>query len=160
MRQSDKQTDKRSEDKEHQKHKMTKTMERDDEITVINCRARELRAAGYRDLEDFLRKGNGNHMYVGRDMTKYVPGAKESKWKNPYTLKAYNDDGDLIVHLYKEYVRRTPKLYDSLHELKGKTLACWCYPAPCHATALKELYEEKYPKVPDMNNLREFPTLK
>lgn len=130
-----------------------------EEIKVINCRARSLKTLGYDSLHDFLDKGNGNHMYVGRDMAQYVPGAVGSKWRNPYTLKAYGNDAGKVVSLYKDYVRRTPALYNSLRELEGKTLACWCHPDPCHATALKELYEEKYGKLPDLRNLKEFPCL-
>lgn len=130
-----------------------------DDIKVINCRVKELRTMGYKDLEDFLNKGDGNHLYVGRDMTQYVPGAVGSKWKNPYTLKAYGGDAEKVVELYKDYVKRTPKLYDSLHQLEGKTLACWCHPDPCHATALKELYEQRYGKKPNFSSLQEFPTL-
>jgi hypothetical protein len=135
-------------------------MDSDSSITVINCRARELRASGYKDLQDFLDKGKGKHLYVGRDMTRYVPGAFGSKWKNPYSLKDYNNDADHVVYLYKKYVRNSPDLWKDIHQLKGKTLACWCYPDPCHATALKELYEEKYPTVPNVNSIQDFPALK
>lgn len=112
------------------------------DIKVVNCRVQELRKLGYKNLEDFVQRGNGNHLYVGRDMTFYVPAAVGSKWKNPYTLKSYGNDAEKVISLYKDYVKRTPSLLNDLHELEGKTLACWCYPAPCHATALKELVEE------------------
>lgn len=32
-----------------------------------------------------------------------------------------------------------PKLLNSLHELKGKTLACFCAPKACHGDVLLEL---------------------
>lgn len=130
---------------------------KEDEIRVINCRKHELRKIGYETLQQFLG-ADKSHVYVGRDMTDYVPGAKGSKWRNPFTLKANDGDGRKVVDMYKDYIRNTPHLYNSLKELKGKTLACWCHPAPCHATALKELYEEKF-RVPDVASLTEFPVL-
>ena len=131
----------------------------ENEIKVINCKKFELKKLGYNDLQHFLDSDPSN-IYVGRDMTQYVPGAKGSKWRNPFTLKANDGDATKVVDLYRDYIRRTPHLYDKLHELKGKTLACWCYPAPCHATVLKELYEQKYGKVPNFKSIKEFPALK
>ena len=33
---------------------------------------------------------------------------------------------------------------NSLHELKGKQLGCWCKPGVCHGDVLVKLYNEKY----------------
>ena len=112
------------------------------EIKVVNCRKQELQKLGYNSLLEFLNADQSKHMYVGRNMTHYVKGAVQSKWHNPF--KVQNNDAQAAVQRFKEYVKKGP-LYHDLHELKGKTLACWCYPAPCHATALKEIYEEKFP---------------
>lgn len=30
---------------------------------------------------------------------------------------------------------------NSLHELNGKVLGCWCAPGPCHGDVLVELFE-------------------
>lgn len=111
-------------------------------IKVINSRVAELRKLGFKSLQEWLDESE-DHIYVGRDMTRYVEGAKKSKWHNPFKSKDFNDDVEKTVDIYKDYIRNSP-LYNQLAELKGKTLACWCYPAPCHATALKELYEENY----------------
>ena len=55
------------------------------QTTVVNVRKAELNKLGYADLVDWLR--NPNHVYIGRDMTRYVPGAVGSKWGNPFKGK-------------------------------------------------------------------------
>ena len=135
-------------------------------IKVVNSRKAELKKLGFTSLENFLR-ADKNHMYVGRDMTHYVPGAVGSKWHNPFKSIHHNNDVELVLDKFKQYIRNGP-LYNDLHELQGKTLACWCHPAPCHATALKELYEERYcnrihetTEVPDAKfKITDFPPLK
>ena len=112
------------------------------DINVVNAKVSELRKRGFRDLADFL-SASKDHMYVGRSMP-YVKGAEGSKWKNPFKLQDYGDDVDKVLSLYENHIKTGP-LCSQLHELKGKTLACWCYPSPCHATVLKQLYEEQYP---------------
>ena len=109
-------------------------------ITVVNCRVKELRKQGYNSLLHFLH--NPNHIYVGRKMTFYVEGSEESKWKNPFKVEKDGVDIKESEEKFKNYIR-TSKLYDELHELGGKTLACWCFPEPCHATWLQELHDEK-----------------
>src|SRR5689334_687488 len=94
-------------------------------MNVVNCRTQELRKLGYNSLIDFL-DADPNHLYVGRNMTRYVPGATTSKWHNPFTLHNYNNDAELVVQLFTIYIKNGP-LYNDLHELEGKTLACWCY---------------------------------
>lgn len=111
---------------------------------VVNARVAHLRKLGYADLQDFLN-ADSDHIYVGRDLSQRVKGAVQSKWHNPFRLSDYNDDISVVIEKYKDYIRKSP-LYKDIFELQGKTLACWCYPAPCHATALLELMEEKEQK--------------
>ena len=114
------------------------------EIKVVNSKKKELeKMFGYKNgLEEFL-EASKDHIYIGRDMTYYVPAAVGSKWKNPFKLAKYDNDIDKVLQLYKDHVRNGP-LYDDLHELKGKTLACWCYPSPCHGDVLKKMYDDRY----------------
>ena len=42
-----------------------------------------LRERGYASFEDW--NSDPNHVYIGRDMTRWVAGAQGSKWGNPYT---------------------------------------------------------------------------
>jgi hypothetical protein len=70
-------------------------------------------------------------------MTHYVPGAVGSKWHNPFKEKEYHRLDDRL-DMYKERIETDPQKYDgktlleSLDELRGKTLGCWCKPDPCH----------------------------
>lgn len=78
---------------------------------------------------------NLNHqnydVYIGRG----------SKWGNPYKI---GKDGTRfeVVEKYREYVLNNPDLLNSLHELKGKTLGCYCAPKLCHGHILVELIDE------------------
>ncbi|MEM2986864.1 MAG: DUF4326 domain-containing protein [Nitrososphaerota archaeon] len=77
-------------------------------------------------------------VYIGRNV--YTGGWRlpKSKWYNPFSLKLYTREEAL--NKYREYILNTPELLESLHELSGKTLACWCHPEPCHGDVLVELY--------------------
>jgi len=51
--------------------------------------------------------------------------------------------------MYRQYVLNDTRLHDngktlleSLGELKGKVLGCWCHPAPCHGHDLVQLIKE------------------
>lgn len=67
-------------------------------------------------------------VYVGRP----------SKWGNPYIIGRDGTRED-VVRKYRDYILNTPRLRESLPELKGKRLACWCAPLPCHGDVLMEL---------------------
>lgn len=110
-------------------------------IRVINCKVAHLRKNGYQSLQAWL-DASANHIYVGRNMAYYVPGAVGSKWKNPYTLKKYGGDVQKVLELYREHVMRSG-LYEQLGELEGKVLGCWCHPEACHGDVLKEMCEER-----------------
>ena len=74
-------------------------------------------------------------VYIGRP----------SKWGNPYSHR----DGTLAqykvptrsdaIKKYEEHIMNTPELFNSLHELKGKTLGCHCKPKKCHGDVLKAM---------------------
>jgi hypothetical protein len=64
-------------------------------------------------------------VYIGRG----------SKWGNPFVL---GRDGDRteVIGKYTKYLVNNKELMGSLHELKGKTLGCWCSPKACHGNVL------------------------
>jgi hypothetical protein len=74
-------------------------------------------------------------VYIGRP----------SKWGNPYshlegTLAEYKvNSRQEAVEKYEEYILGNKELLDSLHELKGLTLGCWCKPKKCHGDILVKL---------------------
>ena len=73
-------------------------------------------------------------VYVGRSNPAYRLG--RSKFANPYRP---GPDGARreMLHLYAERLAGRPALLDAArHELVDRTLACWCVPAPCHASVL------------------------
>ncbi len=71
-------------------------------------------------------------VYIGRP----------SKWGNPYSHK----EGTLAefkvqnraeaIEKYEKYLLENETLFNSLIELKGKTLGCWCKPNKCHGDIL------------------------
>lgn len=64
-------------------------------------------------------------IYIGRP----------SKWGNPYEI---GKDGtrEEVIAKYEQYLLSSPHLLNSLHELHGKILGCWCAPLPCHGEIL------------------------
>lgn len=70
-------------------------------------------------------------VYVGRP----------SKWGNQFVI---GKDGtrEEVVQKYREWLLEQPELMASLHELKDKTLGCWCSPNLCHGDVLAELADK------------------
>jgi len=74
-------------------------------------------------------------IYIGRP----------TKWGNPFThdgeaqARYKVDTREEAIEMYKWWVVRQPHLMSTLHELKGKTLGCWCKPKACHGEILIEL---------------------
>lgn len=67
-------------------------------------------------------------VYIGRP----------SKWGNPFVI---GEDGNReeVIAKYREYILGSKDLMAAIHTLRGKTLACWCKPLPCHGDVLAEL---------------------
>jgi hypothetical protein len=74
-------------------------------------------------------------IYIGRG----------SKWGNPFshkentTAKFKVSSRKEAVEKYEEWIKTQPHLMESLDELRGKTLGCWCKPQSCHGDVLKKL---------------------
>lgn len=75
---------------------------------------------------------NSYDVYIGRP----------SKWGNPYEIGIDGTRSEVIAK-YKEYLLNNTELLDSLCELEGKTLGCWCVPHDCHGRILVELVKER-----------------
>ncbi len=68
-------------------------------------------------------------VYVGRP----------TKWGNPFVI---GKDGRraAVIEKYRIWLLSSPSLVaDAKRELRGKVLACWCAPLPCHADVLAEV---------------------
>ena len=76
-------------------------------------------------------------VYIGRACNQGGWNLPDSKWANPFKLSQYSREDSL--KMYRQYILNTPKLLNSLHELEGKTLGCWCKPLMCHGDILVEL---------------------
>jgi hypothetical protein len=80
-------------------------------------------------------------VYIGRG----------SKWGCPFTIikdrptlaKEIVDTKEEALAKYKEYVLASPELMESLDELEGKTLGCFCKPEKCHGDVLLELLTQR-----------------
>jgi uncharacterized protein DUF4326 len=77
-------------------------------------------------------------VYIGRP----------SKWGNPFSHKEGTlaeckvESVEAAIYWYEQWIKDQPQLMDFLHELKDKTLGCWCKPGPCHGDVLVKLLEE------------------
>lgn len=79
-------------------------------------------------------------VYIGRG----------SKWGNPFSHRTGTKARVVVatreeaVERYEAWVRSRPDLMNSLHELRGKTLVCFCKPAACHGDVLVKLVKERF----------------
>ena len=71
-------------------------------------------------------------VYIGRG----------SKWGNPFII---GKDGSRkeVIDKYRNYILSNKELFNSIDELKGKILGCYCKPKSCHGDVLIELLENK-----------------
>jgi hypothetical protein len=117
---------------------------------VISCKVSELRKLGYNSLQEWKDANPGKHLYIGRDMTRWVAGADKSKWCNENRVEEYGLEEAL--RLYERDLRANEELMDQLVELEGCVLACWCRTSNsptdkevCHGDVLLRIFRERYP---------------
>jgi uncharacterized protein DUF4326/ParB-like nuclease family protein len=66
-----------------------------------------------------------------------VPVDRRTEWGNPFELP-HDGDRETVIRNYAEhYLPHKPSLLSRVSELRGKALACWCAPEPCHADVLR-----------------------
>ena len=107
-------------------------------VSVINVRGKN---------KDELEADPG-FVYVGRAVqwTKW----KRSFWGNPFTVRQHGHEA--AVRLFEHWLYETEAgrlRLDRLHELRGKTLGCWCVDwsgegepkRPCHAVVLARIVD-------------------
>lgn len=92
-------------------------------------------------------------IYVGREHSGRGrgPSFRRSPWANPWRTAAVGRVR--AVELFYRWISgdpeaaamlppgqwKRPSLHDIRHELRGRTLACWCVPHPCHASVLARI---------------------
>lgn len=70
---------------------------------------------------------------------------RPSKWGNPFSHKEKSNskwktsNRKESIQKHKEWILSQPDLLNDLHEIRGKTLGCWCKPKSCHGDFLVEL---------------------
>ena len=102
------------------------------------------------NIKDCGYKVPSGAVYVGRAMPRYA--LRNSKWGNPFKmndslLPSREGKRKAVIDEYRLWIIKQPKLMDSLSELKGKDLVCWCHswdgqgdnPMFCHADILLKL---------------------
>ena len=69
-------------------------------------------------------------IYIGRG----------SRWGNPFLIGVDGTRKE-VIEKYRQFILAHPQLMEDLHELRGKTLGCWCKPLDCHGDILVGLAE-------------------
>lgn len=106
---------------------------------VISAKINFLREVlGVESLRELL--ADPKYIYIGRHNFR-VPGADNSKWANPFNIRTGETRED-VIRKYEAHIRSSPELMRDLHELRGKTLVCWCKPRDCHGDVLARLVDE------------------
>jgi hypothetical protein len=82
---------------------------------------------------------DGAH-YIGDRLYRGPWRLPASKWKNPYKLRrnATREQRDEVITRYERHLHDSGLIND-VHELRGRDLACWCAPEPCHGDVLLRL---------------------
>jgi hypothetical protein len=76
-------------------------------------------------------------VYIGRG----------SKWGNPFIIGIHGSRQE-VIELYRQYVEEHENLMNSIPELCGKVLGCYCKPLACHGDVLAEMANELETSLP------------
>ena len=84
-------------------------------------------------------------VYIGRKSTLSSPMRSDSPWRSDFKISAILPR-DEAIKAYEYWVlysveHRAMWIREHVHELKGKRLACWCAPKPCHGNSLAKWAE-------------------
>jgi Domain of unknown function (DUF4326) len=72
--------------------------------------------------------------------------SRDSEWGNPFELPADGDRNTVCDNYALYYLPYKPSLLNKIHSLKGKVLACWCYPERCHGDYLAQWVNQHDPE--------------
>jgi len=76
-------------------------------------------------------------IYIGRGSKFGNPFSHRSGTKAKFVVKSRDE----AIEKYKEWIQTQPHLMESLEELRGKVLGCFCKPKKCHGDVLVSLLE-------------------
>jgi len=88
-----------------------------------------------------LRGHHDNLIAWAEQEGRYVRIDRRTEWGNPFEMPADGDRDTVIRNYAVHYLPHKPSLLNKLDTLRGKALACWCAPEPCHGDVLVELIE-------------------
>jgi Domain of unknown function (DUF4326) len=78
-------------------------------------------------------------VYIGR--YNRGRGLPASKWGNPFH-EGKDGSREEVIEKYKLWFMTQPELVNSVGELRGKVLGCWCKPKACHGDFLAEMADK------------------
>ncbi|MEU0035500.1 DUF4326 domain-containing protein [Streptomyces sp. NPDC006333] len=86
-------------------------------------------------------------VYVGRRWTLGHWDLPRHPLANPfvYDTATRRRDGTRaeVMEKYRAHLLGHPELLDRVRALRGRVLACWCAPEPCHGDVLAELADAR-----------------
>jgi hypothetical protein len=77
--------------------------------------------------------------YIGRGSKWGNPFSSKSNTKAKFKTKSRKES----IQKYREWILSNSELLNSIRELKGKRLGCYCKPKSCHGDVLVELFQLK-----------------
>ena len=83
-------------------------------------------------------KERDGNLYIGRKSH----GFQMSKWRNPFRVDDCEGGRAESLVLFEKYIRQEKHLMDSINELEGKQLGCFCKPEGCHGDILLKILQE------------------
>jgi Domain of unknown function (DUF4326)/ParB-like nuclease domain len=108
----------------------------EEQAILKELRARRTVVVSFRDHHaNLVRWAQAGGLLVAVD--------RRTEWGNPFEMP-YDGDRETVIQNYAQhYLPYKPSLLDRVSELRGKALACWCAPEPCHADILKKWADEE-----------------
>jgi Domain of unknown function (DUF4326) len=67
-----------------------------------------------------------------------IKADRKGPWANPFVIGEDGDRAEVIAKFKQHYWPHKTGLQSRREELRGKVLACWCHPEPCHCNIIAE----------------------
>jgi len=83
-------------------------------------------------------KTDSNLITWAKEKGLYTKISRPSKWGNPDNRKVTKENRRSVCESFIKHYSESQELQDSITELKGKVLGCWCKPEQCHGDFLAE----------------------
>jgi len=81
-----------------------------------------------------VHRRDSHDVYIGRP----------SPYGNPFHEGQDGTRAEVIAK-YEEWLRANPDEIAKLEPLRGKVIACWCSPLPCHGDVIARILDETQP---------------